>query len=566
MTGSRPSLRLRVVPPAGEPFEVRPEGDELVLGRAADCDLQLTDGFLSRHHARLRNDGDGWTIEDLGSRNGTRVNGERVREVRRLADGDVVALSGTVIEILAENEGAARPESPTDAAERGDATVLLSARDLLAASRRLPASDAITTDAELGRWAARLRLVNEVHRALAATLDLDELLEGFLDRVFDHLRPERGAVYLERPPGHPGGPGYDLAAQRSGGDTPVLHSSSLLREVAERGLAALVLDTETDERFANADSLIDFGVRSLVAAPLFHGEGSIGMIALDSGIGGRQFHKDDLELLVSLASAAALRIRNLSLAEEAAERRLLESELALARRIQVALLPDTLPQPAGWQLHGANLPSRGVSGDFYQFVERSTAEGGRELFTTIADVSGKGMAASLLTASLEALMAPLIEAALAPDEIARRVSRLLYRRTPPEKFATAFLAAVDLASGEVAYANAGHDPGLLIRADGRLEQLAATGLPLGIAEDADYEAAAVRLAAGDLLVLYTDGIGEATAAGGEEYGRSRLAEVCVERRTAALPELARALETDLERFVAGEPFADDRTLVLLRRL
>jgi len=566
-----PSIQLRVVPPAGDPFDVRPEGERLVLGRSLDCDLVIADAFLSRRHAVLHRRDEAWVIEDLGSRNGTRVNGELVRQPRPLASGDVVALSGTVVEVQEradlDTPAAALTPSPLPpvSSEVGDATYLLPASDLLAESRQLPARTADGDD--LSRWADRLRLVNEVHRALAASLDLDELLEGFLDRVFDHLRPERGVVYLERPEGHPDGPGYYLAARRAvGADEEVLRSESLLREVAGKGLAALVLDAENDERFADSESLLDFGVRSLVAAPLFHGEGSIGMIALDSRIGIRQFHKPDLELLVSLASAAALRLRNLALAEESAERRRLESELALARRIQVNLLPDRLPELPGWQLHGANLPSRGVSGDFYQLVERQSAESARELFAVVADVSGKGMAASLLTASLEALMAPLIEEGLPPTEIATRVGRLLYRRTPPEKYATAFLAAIDLEAGRVRWASAGHNPGLLVHPDGSVEELAATGPPLAILPEADYEDAEVLLAPGDVLVVYTDGLDEAMDGEGEEYGLERLTRVCARERGADLATLAKAIERDLEGFVEGMPFADDRTLLLLRRV
>ena len=185
---------------------------------------------------------------------------------------------------------------------------------------------------------------------------------------------------------------------------------------------------------------------------------------LESRAGVRQFAEEDLELLVSLAAVAALHLRNLALAMEAAERRRLEEELALARRIQVALLPDHLPEISGWDLYGGNFPSRGVSGDYYEVVERAE---GRECVFMMADVSGKGMAASLLTVSLQALSTGPIEDGLPPEEICTRLSRLLYRRTPPEKYATAFLGVLEPATGRLRYTNAGHNPPLVLRAAGQ---------------------------------------------------------------------------------------------------
>jgi phosphoserine phosphatase RsbU/P len=556
-------ILLRVVPPEGERFDFTPRGDAVVVGRALDCDLVLSDAFLSRQHARLVRDGGGWRVEDLDSRNGTHVNGERVEGRRPLAPGDVVSLSGSRLEVHAAGggSGAARPTGASSVA--GDATYFRSARELLE-SQQVPSAGAADSSADdVRRWAERLRLVNEVHRDLGRSLDLRELLERLLDRVFGHLRPERGVVYLARS----GGEGFYAAARRAapGADGEPLHSRHLLREVAEKGLAALVLDASTDERFSTAHSLLDFGVRSLVAAPLLEGDSSLGMIALDASLGQRRFQHEDLELLVSLASAAALRVRNLSLAEEAAERQRLESELALARRIQVALLPQRLPEAPGWSLHGGNLPSRGVSGDFYEVVERTGPGGAAELMLVVADVSGKGMAASLLTASLEALLAPLIAEGERVDAICTFASRLLFQRTPPEKYATAILAAVDVASGRLAYTVAGHNPALLVRAGGEVEELGATGPPLGLLPEVVYAAGEVELAPGDTVLLYTDGLVEAADPDDEEYGLGRAAEVCRRHRAAAPATLAAELELDVERFARGVPFADDRTLLIVQR-
>jgi sigma-B regulation protein RsbU (phosphoserine phosphatase) len=545
-------VRLHVTPAEGPPFEHLLRGDSLVVGRALDADLTIADPFLSRRHSRLFRSGAEVRIEDLGSRNGTLVNGQPIQEPTVVRPGDVIRISNSAITILGETPAAVRPPEPEE--DFLDGTVFRRAADLLD-RQNAPAASA----ADLPRYADRLRLLNEVHQALGRSLRLEELLELILDRAFDHLRPDRGAILLKE-----AGGGYRAAASRSAlaGPEELVFSRSLVREVAEKGMAAIVFDVRSDERFAAAQSMLLSGIRSLVAAPLLDPEGTLGLIVLESRAGVRQFSEEDLELLVSLAAVAALHLRNLALALDAAERRRLEEELALARRIQMALLPDRLPEVPGWELHGGNIPSRGVSGDYYEVVER---DGGRECVLMVADIAGKGMAASLLTVSLQALSTGPIEDGLPPEEICARLSRLLYRRTPPEKYATAFLGILETATGRLRYTNAGHNPPLVLRASGEIEELASTGVPLGLLPQAPYSAGEILLGPGDLLVLYTDGLVEANDPAGDEYGLERLREACRRHGGEGCASLAACLEKDLEDFARGVPFADDRTLVLARR-
>ncbi len=336
-----------------------------------------------------------------------------------------------------------------------------------------------------------------------------------------------------------------------------------MEQVVEGRQAALVLDAQTDERFNEAMSLLDAGVRSLVAAPLLDPDGALGLIVLGSRLTMRQFEEEDMELLASLASVAAMRIRNVHLAEEAAERKRLEQEVALAREIQVGLLPDHLPEVPGWDIVAGNIPSRGVSGDFFKVEMRHDNS---EVVLMLSDVSGKGIAASLLTASLEALSAGPIHDGVAVEDVFRSVSHLLFERTPPEKYATSFLASVEPGTGKLRYCNAGHNPGLLLRADGSTEWLESTGMPLGILPEGVFTAGEENLAVGDTLVLYTDGITEPENPEEEEYGEERLREICVKTRPEPVGEIMAAIEKNLYEFARGVPFPDDRTLLLIRRL
>lgn len=532
--------------------------DQILVGRAEESDIVLADRAASRRHARLVREAGTWWIEDLGSRAGTRRNSNPLSVREALVPGDQIGVGTSllVVERIAER-GAPRSTPASTASPAPGTSVFMRAADLLSSG-----SSGDLDTAALRRHAERLEMLNDVHRALGRSMALPELLELILDRAWKALGPEEGAIVLREAPGV-----YRRATSRRapGSRAEALLSRTLHEEVIEKRQAALVCDIASDERFGQAASLMMSGIRSLIAAPLFDDQGPLGMIALDSRAHVRSFTADDLELLTSLASVAALRIRNIALVEESAERRRLEEEMKLARAIQVGLLPRELPAPAGWSLHGGSVPSRGVSGDYYLATLRRDSQ---ELFGMIVDVSGKGMGAALLTASLEALAAGPVQSGMAPGEIAPLVSRLLFQRTPLAKYATALLVGVEIGGendGRLRFTNAGHNPALIVRADGSVEQLDATGPPIGLLAEATFSEQSRELRPGDLLVLYTDGIVEAADPEDEEFGLDRLKTFLVEHRRAPLQQVSSGLDAELERFVRGVPYGDDRTLVLLRR-
>lgn len=544
-------LVLRIQPPEGEVYRRTFTEGPVIVGRSSKTVLCVLDPLLSREHLRLSATPAGWAAEDLGSHNGTYLNGQRLAAPAAIKPGDVLTLGGTKIAVQA---AAGEWEEPSGSADRR--TLFRPAAELLEQSSRAAEGKG---GAELRRYAERLRLLNEVHQALGRPIEQRELLGLILDRAFAHLQPQEGAIYLRDLEG-----GFTCAASRSSGgpgEAP-FYSSHLVHEVAEKGLAALVLDVAQDERFAKADSMLVAGMRSLVAAPLSDPQGSLGMVVLGSKAAVRSFTEDDMDLLASLASAAALRVRNVALAEEAAERRRLEREMTLARRIQQALIPDALPLCPGWEIFASNRPSQHVSGDYYTALLR---EEQGDLAFMVADVAGKGMGASLITGYIEALGAGLLEAGLPPHEVFVRASAKLLKRTPPEKYATAFLGTLDPRSGLLRYANAGHLPGLILEARGGMRALKATGFPLGLVEDSDYEPEETLLDAGDLLVVYTDGITEAESPSGEQFGEPRLVGVCRRHASVPLAEMASALDAVLDAFTANAALSDDRTLLLLRR-
>ena len=551
-------LLLTVEPGQGPPFEYRVKGDACTIGRSSRADVVLADPMLSREHARICRDNGAWVVEDLHSRNGTRLNGEPLTGPRALGLGDMIALGNCMLTVGPRLDDTKTPSSVTGSLK--GKSYMRPASDILKAAAMSRQAIAQAEISRLRRFAERLQPLIEVNQALAKIVGLDELLELILTRAFQQLRPEEGAVFLTRKDGTV----YGAVSRTVAPEGQALFSSKTLAdEVVVKGQAALVQDAQVDDRFGSADSVVQAGIHSLIAAPFLDPDGtSLGMIALCSRSATRRFQEDDLELLTSLAAVAALRIRNVALLEEAAARRRIEDEVALARAIQVALYPKVIPQFPGYEISAFNLPSRIVSGDLYQVIRRRQ---GQECVLFVADVSGKGIGAALLTASLEALCAAPIEAGRSPDRIFSRVSALLHRRTAPERYATGLLAVLKPDSGKVQYANAGHNPGLLFRADGSIREFGATGLPLGMFPDAAYRSEIVSLAPEDVLALFSDGIIEARNPAGEEYGVARLQGVVDGVRRGGAREIARAIEGDLAAFVGEETFSDDRTLVILKR-
>ncbi len=548
---------FQITPAEGESFDCEIDGDVLFIGRSTRCDITIADRFLSRRHARVFDSGAGWQIEDLGSRNGTFINGRQIERPTSIQAGDVITLSASTIKVQQRAALNTRSDVITDVPSTD--RLLRSAVDVLRRSGTPPPESEASDSPALRRYAARLALLNNVHQASARSTGLDDLLELILDHIFAQLEPERAEVFMRCNDGS-----YTCVASRSGPRSTLqsLYSESLFSEVGDKAMAALVTDARSDHRFAQAESLVATGVRSLLAAPLYAPDRALGLIVLGSNAAVRQYSEEDLELLVTLASVAALRIHNLALTQEAAERYRLERELTIARGIQVALLPERLPLVDGYRIYGATRPSRGVSGDYYQLVERA---GGDEYVLALADVSGKGISAAMLTGYLEAVASVPIEDGLEPHEIFNRVSPKLHRRTPPNRFATMFLGVLDSSNGSFRFANAGHAPACLVRASGDIEWLSSTGVPLGLLPNVTYELGETLLETGDNLVVYSDGYTEAENPNGVEFGQDRLAEACIENQNLKPADLAAAVDRALENYAAGQPFADDRTIVVVRR-
>ncbi|HJR60863.1 MAG TPA: SpoIIE family protein phosphatase [Vicinamibacterales bacterium] len=539
------AIRLLIEPPGGQPSERECRTGAVTFGRGADSDIVIADHSMSRHHARIAAEEGHWIVEDLGARNGTFVNGERIDGRQPIVPGDVVKMGGTLVRVS------------------GTGTDRIGALGVgeLGSSIFRPIAE-LTQEVETptgapSRVAARLKALNDFHRAMAGPIALDALLELLLERLFSALHPEEGVILLRQPDGT-----LATAASRrlQGATGELVVSRRLVSEVVDKGTAALVSDIAVDERFAGAHSIIGSGIRSILAAPISDAAGCVGMVAIYSRAHVRRFGEEDMELLVSLASAASLRIRNVALAEEAAARRVQDHELALAHDIQMAMLPRHTAERPELDMAAALIPARAVGGDLYDFLIIDD-----RLWFIVADAAGKGVSAALFMAVTRTLFRAVAHSEATVASVVTRMNTELARDNERQFFVTAVVGRLDLRSGELAYASAGHPPPLRASGGAPPRPLDAIegGVALGIVEDATYEEGRLALVAGDLLLMFTDGVTEAINSRRELFSEARLYASLAGPDRPVL-EIVATLIDDVNAFAAGQPQEDDITVLALR--
>ena len=287
----------------------------------------------------------------------------------------------------------------------------------------------------------------------------------------------------------------------------------------------------------------------------------IGLIALPARPGDETYQVHEVQLLTIVARQAAMQLENTRLYAQELAKQTLEEEMRMARSIQSRLLPGRLPQLPGLQIDAFNLSSKTVSGDYYDLIQRQDGQ----IVLVIADVSGKGMPASLLASNLQAALRALCDHWDSPGAILQRVNRQLHASTDSRHFATAFLAFLDPRTRRLRYSTGGHDAPILVTGNGNLVKLCEGGLPLGAFDFGDYDEGEIQLEEDDLLLLYTDGLTETrTPDEREEFGTARLDLFLQENRHLDTTGLLTLLDRELQRFRGRHEADDDITLIALK--
>lgn len=308
------------------------------------------------------------------------------------------------------------------------------------------------------------------------------------------------------------------------------------------------------------DLLLRAGIDTVI--PLRSGESSHGALLLGPKASGKPSADDDRDFLRSLASQAAAALDNVRLTREFVEKQKIEKEMAIARRIQRALLPESEPGIEGWDIAGINIPCLTVGGDYFDYVER----GGGKHWLVIADVSGKGTGAALLMASVQAALHALAGVGdISLEALAERLNEIVYTSTEGNRYVTAFFASVDAPTGETTFVNAGHCFPVLLRGNGTVEHLEEGSQVIGLLPKISLSTGRTRLDSGDRLVLYTDGLSETSSPDGEEFGEERILEIMRESAGKPSREIMATLLSRVRVFAAEAGLADDLTLMVVQR-
>jgi serine phosphatase RsbU (regulator of sigma subunit) len=531
-------------PDVGRKFAL--EAGASILGRQLDSTICLRAKAVSRQHAQILSQDGTFFIEDLGSSNGTYLNGKRVTGRTPLTERDTLQIG------------------PYLFALRPTPTLTTSEQDLVI---REQVSAVTLTQSIYGQDPAqKLQVVLEIAQHLARTLDLEPLLGKLLDHLM-RLFPQadRGMVLLCE------GERLVVRGQRCRhheDEESHPYSRTVVQRAMADGVGVLSEDVHSDGRFQSSATLTSLDLRSLLCVPLITQDGQrLGVIQLDRFRQGMPFKVEDLQMLTAVAMQVTVVLENAALHAELIREERLRQELALARDIQQGFLPSDFDTFAGqgFDLFARVHPAREVSGDLYDFFP---LEDGRLAFF-VGDVSGKGMPAALFMIAVRTLARHLVPGADSPAETLRRLNAALAADNPSAKFVTLAHGVYQPATGEVVLSSAGHPLPLLRRADGRVEEVPLrNGRLLGYeGGELNLSDARLTLAPGETLVFYTDGFTEAREpAGRTMFGVGRLQEVVSGFDTSlTLSACADRARAALEQFTRARELQDDLTLFLLRR-
>ncbi|MCP4580756.1 MAG: SpoIIE family protein phosphatase [candidate division Zixibacteria bacterium] len=345
--------------------------------------------------------------------------------------------------------------------------------------------------------------------------------------------------------------------------TPFTINSSLINELpCLKGCPLMLDEAIASKRLSLVDEEQRWftGRNVAMVLPLVTHSRLIGFLALGSKSGSEDFRAEDCSILMSIASQVAMAGENIMLVEENVEKRRLEAQLGIARKVQEGLLPEELPDTPGLKVSGKSRSCLEVAGDYYDVVNIDD----NRTVLAIGDVSGKGAGAALLMSNLQASFRTAVDIGTGLADMVTRVNNLIHRNTKPDQFITFFVGVYDNSNSTFAYVNAGHNPPYVMRNDGRIEELDKGGLILGALPNMTYEQGTVDLNAGDLILLFTDGVSEAENAADDMFGEDRIIKFLQASAGLSVDDILRNLETEVEKFIEDVPLTDDFTALVAR--
>ncbi|GJM43421.1 MAG: hypothetical protein DHS20C21_02630 [Gemmatimonadota bacterium] len=518
-------------------------------GRGSDNELVLPSQTASRNHARFHREGDVLFLEDLGSLNGTRVNGEAVTGHATARLGDTVEFGSVLLTVAASDAEPSTAMPPLSEDSNLSQSIHLT-REEITDSHRAAASDPEV-----------LKLLTDAGQLLV----LPEAPEAAFDRILELVEraipAERILILINE------GEGRDPVqrAARVRGDRAIsrlMLSRTMVSLVLEKGGAFLTTDAMSDERFMNQQSIMAQDLHSAMAVPLVHHDDTLGLLYVDTSNPLTSYQERDLRVLTLLGQMIGAKVANAKLLEIAREQERMQEELRTADRIQQRLLPQELPEVAGYEIVAFQRTCEAVGGDLYDAAIEN-----EQLHFCLGDVSGKGIGAALLMSDVLASVRTLRPFGVPVDDLVTRLDRHVLQWTKAEHYLTLFLAELDPRAHRLSYVNAGHPPAYLLSGDGTYQELGSTGMPVGLVDlpDMTFEAAVCDFPPGATLIVYSDGVSEAER-GPDQFGDSRFQQLLPEFRGLGAAECVQKIDDAVKRYVGDAPATDDVTLVIVRRL
>jgi phosphoserine phosphatase RsbU/P len=542
------SPRLVVVEPNGTRREVQISSFPFRIGRQADNELTLRDSRISRQQAQITTDNGAFVIEDMGSRHGTFVNGEKILR-RELKANDRIDFG------------------------MNDSYKLVYIGDSATIEELVERVEAPAPTETGSRELYHLGLLLEVARTLGTGLSLEDVLTAVVDAAIQVTRTERGVLLLANPAGE-----LHMAvardAQRATLRPEQLQvSQSVVKRVANSRRELIVTDTGTESGMGAQESVAKLELHTIIAIPIDklplietldatittrQGE-LLGVLYLDSHAPSSAFSDLDRQVLRTLAREAAGVVENARLFASARAKARLDHELEIASQIQHQLLPKTLPDLQDLEVAGSTLSCHSVGGDCFDVIDLG---GGRHGFF-VGDVSGKGISAALLATLLQGVFFANAVTDISLAAVFSRVNNYLCERSGEDRYATVFYGVLDRL-GRFEYVNAGHVPPLLRRKSGALEALGSAGFPVGMFPEAEYLSERVILEPGDFIVIYTDGVSEATNVRNELFEEERLRRIVEGFNGQTAQELSQTIRDGVKSFTQGAAQSDDITVLTVQ--
>ena len=530
------------------------------LGRLPECDIQIDSNMVSRKHARVYPQDGRFYIEDLGSGNGSFVNGQRIAGPTMLKTDDRIKFGPILFRYEGDSSGSGA--SQAGVGEESTTTGVTYHQDDSSSTitDRIGGSAFDMLDVQPG---AKLKAVLEITKSLAGTIDIDKILPKVLDTLFGIFpHADRGCVLLLDDRTQQMIP-RAMKHRRADADDSVKLSRTILKAVMESKETILSADASSDSKFSASESISSLSIRSMICAPMIGLNGDVlGVINIDTQNPLAQFKNEDAQLLAAVAVPAALAYEGARLLQSYIEKQKQDNEMNIASAVQLALLPERMPEVPGYSFFAMYESAQAVGGDYYDVFPLSNGK----IAIAFGDVAGKGVPASLIMSRVSTVVRSVVEFVDDVSQAIEKINGHMCARAVEGRFVTFVLIILDPMKHTMSLVIAGHMSPIIRKPDGTLEEFPdeIVGVPLGVVDGYPFDVVMRDIGPGETVVIYTDGVSEAMNAKGDLYGTDRL-RTLVKSESGDTQKLGTVIRADVRKHAGGHPQNDDITLMVFGR-